>query len=64
MTLFVTGIADGELEEGALTKAVVVLSVDNFWFLKLLLSGKSVCVCVCGCVCVCVHPRGHEKLVP
>ena len=29
-------------------------------FLKLLLSGKSVCVCECGCVCV--RPQGYEKL--
>ena len=29
-------------------------------FLKLLLSGKSVCVCVWMCVCVCVRPLGHK----
>ena len=31
----------------------------NQGFLKLLLSGKSVCTCMCVCVCVCVCPRSQ-----
>ena len=31
MALFVTGIADGEVEKGALPEAAVVLAVNNFF---------------------------------